>query len=764
MMEKAERFMTYPFGAKNKQLHGAIFASTETSADLVSDEERDAFYFRSLEKMGVFLNKPQLEAVRHGQGPALVLAGAGSGKTRVLVSRTGYLLSVQKVDPKNILLVTFTKKASEEMKQRIASLPGLPKRTVNEITAGTFHSIFYRLLKSRGFDQQVISSEKQKQIAIKMILKRHELQDSYESETLLAILSSYKNNMKTVHDMPSKLPVEKEVKDVLTEYEGWKQERNYLDFDDMLLETYLLLIRDPQLLKAMQRRFQYILCDEWQDTNPIQYELIKMVANPLDHLFVVGDDDQTIFSFNGADSSIILNFTTDFPATKSITLDINYRSAADIVSLGNQVIKHNKMRHKKTLKASKIADQKPVFLKPESTDDEAKLIIKKIIDAVKFEGRRFKDFAILHRTATSSRAIFDQMVIMEVPFITFTRGETFYENSIVQMILDYLRLSLDPQNIAALRNILPSLYLNREKTIQYIETEAMFNPGKKLLDHVQNLPNLKDFQKKQINQRLNTIKLLQQKTAIGAIKEIRTFYDKYLEADERKTKTMDKEMIKETLAELESSAKSFKTVREYIGFIDEIITKNKEMAGRRPEDNGDVISLMTIHRSKGLEYPVIYLIGASETILPHSSALEADQRKDSLIPGEGKQKIACAIEEERRLAYVAITRAQEELCISSPSMYRGKQISVSRFLLEAYGAWESKKNISEMKIGRVKKGNESSERKSEIVHEIVWECTSFICNGWKRVSNQSKIDEEQKACPLCKSEMVKADREIKIYK
>lgn len=763
-MDKSNLPQMYPQGTSKIELTAADVASNESSVGIVSDKESDAFYFRSLEAVGIYLNKPQIEAVRHYQGPALVLAGAGSGKTRVLTSRAGYLIAFHHVNPKNILLVTFTKKASEEMKERIAMLPGLSKQMVYGITTGTFHSIFYRLLKSQGYNQHVLSSDKQKQIAVKMILKRRQLQDSYEPETLLAILSSYKNNMKTVQEMPSNQPVEKEIKDVLSEYEAWKNQKNYLDFDDMLLETYRLLQREGRLLSSMQQRFQYILCDEWQDTNPIQYELIKMIAKPNNHLFVVGDDDQCIFSFNGADSSIILNFAEVFPETNKITLDINYRSTADIVALGNQVIKYNNMRHVKTLKVRKAAEVKPAYFRPDTTEDEARILIDKIIADVESGKRTYGDFAILHRTVTSSRAIFDEMVLKEIPFVTFTRGETFYEHGIVKPVLNYLRLSIDPQNLRAIESILPSLYLNREKTMEYIETQEMIYPAKKLIDHLLHLPYLKDFQKKQIIERIKIMGKLHQMTPREAIKTIRGFYDKYLEANDRKTMTTDKEMIKETLAELSSSAKKFDTLREYINFIDEIIHKNDEMSKQRNKPDADVISLMTIHRSKGLEYPVIFVIGASETILPHSSALEADQRKDLLIPGDGKNKIACAIEEERRLAYVAITRAEVELLISSPSMYRGKQVGVSRFLIQAYGETKEKASHSKTNIGKPIKGKTSSERNSVFIDALVWDCTNSTCDGWKKTTSEDEnTKEEQKVCPLCKCEMVKKDRKIKSY-
>ncbi|PYZ95013.1 DNA helicase UvrD [Salipaludibacillus keqinensis] len=759
-MSNKTSFTPFPHGAAQHELDPAEPASFETSVELVSNNDFDAFYFRALEAAGTYLNRPQIEAVRHLEGPALVLAGAGSGKTRVLTSRAAYLISVQKVNPKNILLVTFTKKAAEEIKERMISFPGLSRQLVYDLTTGTFHSIFYRLLKSQGFHQKVLNSDKQKQIAVKMILKRRGLQDAYEPETLLSILSSFKNNMKTVEDMPSIRPVEKEVKAILKDYESWKQSYDYLDFDDMLLEAYFLLRKNTKLLTSMKQRFPFILCDEWQDTNPIQYELMKMIAKPSNHLFVVGDDDQTIFSFNGADSSIILNFARDFLNAKTITLDVNYRSTANIVTLANQVIKHNQKRHEKTLKANKHADQKPVYLRPDTTDEEASLIIEQVIKDVESGKWKYKDMAILHRTATSSRAMFDQLVLKDIPFVTFTRGETFYEQGIVKPVLDYLRLSMNPQNVAAISSILPSFYLSRDKTMQFIETQELINPEGQPLNQLLNLPRLKDFQRKQISKRLAIVRRLHSMTPMSAIKEIRKFYDKYLEADDRKTITIDKEMITETLAELEASSKKFDTVKSYLQFVDDIIDKNNQMARRKKDSDADVVTLMTIHRSKGLEYPVIYWIGASETILPHSSSLEADQRKDLLLPGEGRQKVDFALEEERRLAYVAITRAQQELFISSPSMYRGKPVAISRFLMKAYGTT----TVRPKQGVQVQQGRKSKpQRDAKMVKGLVWECTSSVCFVWKRKDANEKTEDQRKKCPLCKSDMVLTEREIKTY-
>ncbi|WP_077622702.1 UvrD-helicase domain-containing protein [Sediminibacillus massiliensis] len=746
-MSNQPTFYSYPLGSKNKKISEAAFAGDKTSVELVSDHDSDAPFFRSLEQNGIHLNQPQIEAVRHYEGPALVLAGAGSGKTRVLTSRTGYLISMKKVDPKKMMLVTFTKKAADEMKQRLQTLPGIDRRQVDSITIGTFHSIFFRLLRSKGFNQRVLSSENRKQLAIKLILKKKSLQDTYEPETLLAILSSYKNNMQNVHDMPEKTKVEKEIKDILRQYEQWKQENNFIDFDDMLLETFYLLINQPKLLQAMQNRFAYILCDEWQDTNPIQFELIKMIAKPDNNLFVVGDDDQTIYTFNGADSSIILNFEKLYPDASVITLDINYRSTSSILGIANQVIQYNEHRHHKQLRATKASPENPYYLRPPTTDEEAIAILDKIETEVQNGTRNYSDFAILHRTNSSARAIFDQLVMKGIPFLSYTKGESFYEQGLVKPVIDYLRIAIEPGNLEAIQSILPTLYLNREKAMYHIEAEQLINPSERPLKHLIKMRGLKDFQKKQIEERINMIKDIKDRKPVKAVKKIRQFYDKFLEADERHTLTLHKEMLLESLSEIEASAAKFQSVSDFVAFIDEVVEKNKEMETIRRTPNANAVSLMTIHRAKGLEFPVVFLTGASEGILPHSSALEASDRKDIISENKGREKIQAAIEEERRLAYVAITRAQSELYICSPSYYRGEQAEVSRFILDPF-------------LPEQERSNNSSNKREKKTTMLVWDCTSDQCKCWMRIDSRTETGLDSKECPMCKGEMKQTAKEV----
>ncbi|KGX88214.1 UvrD-helicase domain-containing protein [Pontibacillus litoralis] len=728
-------------------------ANAMTTFDLVTADDSDASYFRALERSGIWLNKPQLQATRHYEGPALVLAGAGSGKTRVLSSRAGYLLSFHHVDPSDILLLTFTKKAAQEMKERLALLPGLSPSVVRNVTSGTYHSIFLRLLRGQGDARNILSNERQKHVYLKKIMKQLGYKDNYEPESLLAILSHYKNNMVPVEGLPVKTLIDKEVKQILTEYEKVKRNYGYMDFDDILLDCYFLLKQNQRMRQMMQNRFAFVLCDEWQDTNPVQYELIKMIALPQNNLFVVGDDDQTIYEFNGADASIILNFSEQYPETKTYKLDVNYRSSTSIVGLANKVIAFNKKRHDKTLQAVNEAKASPHFLRPNDVNEEAEEIVQQIIRDVKAGDRAYKDYAILYRANSNSRAIYEQFILQEVPFVTYGDKNTFYEQSLVKPVMDHLRLALDGNQMDAVTGILPSLYLNREQTAEFIMRKEMTSPKHNLLAHTLDLPNIKPFQKKHIMERISLLKRLKAMTALEAVREVRKLYDAYVDADKRKNLTMHKEMIKDTLSEIESSASRYKTIADFITFVDEIIEKNKQMDQLRRNNQADVVKLMTIHKSKGLEFPVVYLIGASENVLPHRSALEANAKKDIVVNEQKKTELA--IEGERRLAYVAITRAQQSLYISSPRLNQGNQTSISRFIMDVFTDPIKKRQLQYKKPQKKKQ-----KRTGKRVSVRAWECTSNDCIAWKRMDKPEEAKQEWIDCPLCGSVMKQGVREV----
>jgi len=485
-----------PLGAGSRTIPNADMATTKTSKDLISHADSDASYFRSLEKRGIYLNEPQIQAVRHFKGPLLTLAGAGSGKTSVLVCRTGYLIAFRNVDPRNILLVTFSKKAAEEMRERIARLPGLNDTIAETIQTRTFHSFFLQIIRKHGVTQDILSETRYQHILIKRILREMGLQDDYQPESLLSLLSSYKMQMIDVDSLPESSDEEKELKQIFAEYEKWKVDHDKIDFDDVLLTAYKLLQQKPSLLAALQKRFLYVMVDEFQDTNMVQYELIKMIVKPHHNLMIVGDDDQTIYSFNGARNEFILNFDKVFPNAKTITLDINYRSTSSIVGLGNEIIRHNARRKKKTLKATRQSKSTPQYLRPKNTDDEAETITDYILSQTGQGKRKFSDFAILLRSTSNSRAIIEQFVLEGVPFVDYGSEESFYDHWIVKPLIDHIRLSLDHKDYGAMEGILPTLYINREQGMQFIHEQESVQKKKWPLIHLMSFPASRIFRKR----------------------------------------------------------------------------------------------------------------------------------------------------------------------------------------------------------------------------------------------------------------------------
>ncbi|EEL25572.1 ATP-dependent DNA helicase, UvrD/REP [Bacillus cereus Rock1-15] len=673
-----------------KAIPQAEIADIYTSKELIADDELDSFYFRALEEKNIFLNENQIEAVRTIDKPVLAIAAAGSGKTRVLASRVGYLMCVANVDASRILVLTFTRKAANEMKQRIAGLPGISKSVLNIIVAGTFHSVFLRILRSRGYDQRILSNEKFKHIIIKNILKKYKYQDAYDPETVLSLISYYKNTFVTPENLPVKTPIEKEIKTIYHSYEEWKADNNQMDFDDILLYTYQLLLEDYQLLELLQNKFLHILVDEYQDISLLQQMIVKMLAYPQKLIFGVGDDGQTVYSFRGSDPKLILDFPNEYPGAKVIKLEVNYRSNPYIVGLGNAVIKNNKVQFKKELRAFKADGPKPIYSSPADSDEEAINIVQSIKSAIKSETRQFKDIAVLYRTHAVSRAIVEQLVLNDIPYIQYGNKDTFYENTYVRPIIGFLRLALNPTDEEAIKEICNVLYISKEKAISHINRASALDyidgKVKPLLYYLTSIPELKKYQLQFIIGVIKNLKGLARLNPDLAVEEIRhgyIGYEKYLQNNKRGSLTIHQELVKEVLDELTASSKKFKDIASFLNFIDKVILRNKQMEELQKQQNPDAVALHTIHSSKGLEFPTVFFIGVSEGVLPHKSALEVMEdritnKKEMLM------KLQESLEEERRLAYVGITRAESELFISSPKVVRNQSCEISRFIKEVY--------------------------------------------------------------------------------
>ncbi|WP_306010647.1 UvrD-helicase domain-containing protein [Paenibacillus sp. FSL H8-0548] len=731
----SNHYYNLPIGIRNRDIPLAAIAEAKTSRQLVDESEKDSGFFRGLEQYGISLNRPQIAAVRHDTGPALTLAGAGSGKTSVLVCRTAYLLAVKGVLPKHLLLMTFSKKAADEMRSRIRSFPFLDAQAASGVEARTFHSFCLQLLRGRGYTQGILGETGQKHIFFKRLMRELLLKNDYEPETLLAQLSAIKLQMININDLPSSTTEERELKLLFTRYEQWKTELGKLDYDDLLLEAYKLLKTDKELLATLQRRFQYVMIDEFQDTNQVQYVLVQMLADKHRNLMVVGDDDQTIYSFNGAKNDYILNFEHQYPGAATYILDINYRSSSSIVGLGNAIIQYNKLRKEKTLLAVKPQGVNPSYARLKTTQEEARLIADTITLQTEQGNRSFGDFAVLFRTASSSRALVELLLTRELPFVDYGDGQLFYDQWAIKPLLAHLRLVQERRNFDAMEILLPSLYVNREQAMAFIWNQDKLRAKKWPLIHLLEFPQLKEFQKDKIKERIKLIKSLTDTKPSAAIMQLRqAFYDQYLETSKRHEMTEHKEGLKEVLDEFEAAASTYDTIEAFLVYIDDIT--DKHAAAQRLQKHGksrSAISLMSIHKSKGLEFPVVFVLGASEGIMPHSSALAADKHSDRTSIQTGDDALSEALEEERRLAYVAVTRAQEELYISSPALYRGKPAELSRFIRSAF--------ITEQ------------EADGEADSVLAWLCTSSTCQVWQRIITYEDSQAESRACPLCNSSM-----------
>lgn len=642
------------------------------------------YYFELLEDYGIGLNANQQEAVRTVEGPVLIVAGAGSGKTTVLTTRVGYMIQNRNIDPTNILLVTYTKKASAEMIDRLTRIPGMNRNAAKSIHAGTYHSICLKILRNEGYDFEVFGNDRARQILIKRILKEMNLQDEYSPEAILNSISGWKNSLITPDLLPPTDDVMEELIAVYKAYESYKTERNLYDFDDMLIEAYYLLKFDSAVLSKYQEQYKYILCDEFQDTSQVQYEIIQMLAEPHKNICIVGDDDQCIYSFRAARSAFMLNFAKLYPNCKQIVLDINYRSTANVIGIGNTIIQNNKVRIVKQLKSVSTERQQIMYSQPRNTDEEADQLVNDIKQKVQ-EGMSLSDIAVIYRTHANGRAIFDKLLEADIPFLTYSqRATSFYENTFVKPILSLLRGISQPSTHDDLINAAPIFYISKTdmKTAlaqlagndEYIQPETFKRALKLIAD------KRTGFMKEGLNRKADSMFHLLKLKPAAAIMEIRKGeidYERQLEVDGRKTLSLHKEMVIEYLDEIEQAARAHESVQGFLSFVERVIEKNAEMETLRNLPSFEAVKLMTIHTSKGLEFESVYAIGWSEGILPHASAIKSNKKDDTELTNDE------LLEEERRLAYVCVTRAKRHLYISSPQQHRGHKVNASRFIFEA---------------------------------------------------------------------------------
>ncbi len=627
-------------------------------------------YLQSLSQTGIYLDERQAAAVSHIEGPLLVLAGAGSGKTRVLTTRTAFMLREKNIDPRSIMLVTFTAKAAAEMKERLLDYPGMDPRKVKQVVSGTFHSLFYRILSFHSSEKwssgKLLNREWQREQVMKEASKDLKLDEKeFAFDLALQQVSYWKNSL----IMPGKVHPENDWEEqtaiLYKRYEQAKAKKGLFDFDDMLTGCYALFLENPDILGQYQNRFQYFLIDEFQDINKVQYELIKMFSNRTKNVCAVGDDDQSIYAFRGSDPQYLLDFEKDFPGAKVITLDQNYRSAHEIVSAANQIISLNKQRRAKSMNAQYSSNQQPFLFFPYDEEEEATMILTDIQEKIG-QGYEPRDFAVLFRTHAGSRAIFERLANSSLPFKLDQDAESFYDRYIIRSMLSFLKLSMNEDDQTAIKDILPSLFV-KQSALQDIKAESILNDCSLLecLSHIKTGFAFQESKLKKVIPITRSLSGLSPLTAIETVERELGFQD-FIKKRGNEGNKMEKGS--DDLKDLKVAARNFMSLPEFLEHTEHMKAMNKEIK-KLSKNYYNAITLSTIHRAKGLEYKVVYIVGAVEGSLPHDHALEAYRSGDP-----------APLEEERRLMYVAVTRAKNDLYISVPEKRRGRKSYPSRFL------------------------------------------------------------------------------------
>ncbi len=606
-------------------------------------------------------NQEQRQAVSHGKGPCMVIAGPGSGKTTVITHRIKKLIEEDGVNPANLLVITFTRAAAMEMQERFHEL--MDGRRL-PVSFGTFHAIYFKILKyAYHYNAEHIIREEKKYELMREIIERMDLEISDENEFVTNILSEIsvvKGEMMDLEHYYSKNCGEDAFQKIYRLYQEKLMDANLIDFDDMLVMCYELLTKRPDILKLWQDKYQYILIDEFQDINRVQYEVIKLLAKPENNLFIVGDDDQSIYRFRGARPEIMLNFPKDYPDTKQITLDVNYRCNGEIVQAAGKLIRNNKKRFAKNIRAAREGGTKPEILKFPNVYEECKYLLSEISDYLEL-GYRYQDLAILYRTNTNPRILVEKMMELNLPFHMKDLIPNLYEHFVSKDILAYIRGALDYREKGKLKRTDLLRFINKPK--RYISREA-FSATEMSLEELKRFYQDKGYVLERISKLEYDLSMIKTMNPYAAIQYIRhgVGYEEYLK-EYAAYRRMKPEELYDVLDELSEAAKPFRTYEAWFAHMEKYSEELKKQAQERNRKDG--VELSTMHSAKGLEYRSVFLLDANETITPH---------KRALLPED--------LEEERRLFYVAMTRAKENLHIYYCQERYGKDVDVSRFVEE----------------------------------------------------------------------------------
>ena len=599
--------------------------------------------------------KAQEEAITHFQGPAMVLAGPGSGKTTVITHRTSYLIEHYRIHPGNILVVTFTRAAAEEMKKRFLKMR---KESRTMVRFGTFHSVFFEILKyAYGLTGANIAGEDVCYGFLKDIISKINLDVEDEAELLKSLtqeISTVKSEQIPLEHYYSSSVSDEIFRRIYREYQEKMAQKNLLDYDDLLVCTWELLTQREDILAGWQKRYQYILIDEFQDINKLQYEIIRLLAKPENNLFIVGDDDQSIYRFRGAKPEIMLQFPKAYPDVHKIVLDYNFRCPGNIVKAAAKVIGRNVTRYDKEIKEVKEEGAPIGFLKFPNQNQESLFIMKKIKDYVA-EGGNYDQVAVLYRNNMDARVISQRFMEYNVPFYMRDVIPNIYEHWIARNMIAYLKAASGNRERSVMLQI-----INRPK--RYVGRECLDQPTVDF-ERLRRFYDDKYWMIKKIDQLESDLNMLRKMDPYTAINYIRhgIGYEGYLQeyAEYRK---MAAEDLLDLLDQLQESAKGFKTTEGWFAHIKEYgeMLKNQNKRDRKAENQ---VTFSTLHSAKGLEYPLVFILDVNEGIIPYKKAvLQSD------------------VEEERRMFYVGMTRASEKLYICSIKEKNGKPLKDYPFL------------------------------------------------------------------------------------
>ena len=612
------------------------------------------------------LNEFQKMAVSHKDGPALVLAGPGSGKTFTVTQRIRKLIEEYGAAPEEILVITFTRAAALEMKTRFEALVG--GRTL-PVTFGTFHSVYFRVLKhAYHYDASQIIGEEGRLKLLSEALSEVELSMAEEGmdflQEVLSEISSVKSDMLDLSHYYSRSCPEKTFRRLFAAYEERLRRENVIDFDDMLSLCYELFTARKDILGAWQKKYRYILCDEFQDINRLQYEILKLLALPENNLFVVGDDDQAIYRFRGARPELMLGFEKEYPAAKRYLLSVNYRCQDKIIGAAENLISHNRIRFKKKISGTGKTGTPVVLGSFPSQREENERILAHIQNYHR-EGMDYGEMAVLVRTNTGARGLLGKLMEYNIPFQTKDSVPSLYSHWICGDILAYIRISLGDAGRNHLLRII-------NKPCRYISRTAFSGNGTSL-EELEAIYEEKPWIAARVRELKEDLHIISRRAPYEAITHIRRSvgYDDYLRSYAKEKNLPETELF-EILEELHTDAGEYRTFGEWFSHMERYQEEMKRQRDRNAKERKGIV-VSTMHGAKGLEYRAVFLPDVNEQVIPHEKA-----------------GMAADVEEERRLFYVAMTRAKEKLHIYSVKERHGKPAARSRFVEELKQAFSDR--------------------------------------------------------------------------